>query len=57
MRLSKLRSLEVTLGDILWAQETARGMISSVSICWSVCLLPQPVGGSLWARIWFLSAL
>lgn len=57
MRLSKLRRLEVTLGDILWAQETARGMISSVSICWSVCLSPQPVGGSLWARIWFLSAL
>lgn len=57
MRISKLRSLEVTLGDILWAQETAQGPISSIFICWWVCLSPQPVGESLWARIWFLSAL
>lgn len=43
MKTSRLQSLEVTVGGILWAQGTAWVLTPSVPMCW-VCLACPPLG-------------
>lgn len=43
MKTSRLQSLEVTVGGILGAQETAWVLTPSVPMCW-VCLARPPLG-------------